>query len=1389
MKEFKRGGRRSSQTRGVVRRFGSARVASGLRAAARALLLFSFTFGTLVSSAFNTARAQTTTTPNSTEQDQRGIGLKPEQQQKPATPEEAKARGARPELVLQTGYAVMPATGLRFSPDGRLLATYSGMFSGQVKLWEVATGRELRTLAADAGGSGFGLGGVRSVAFSRDGRLFAAGSDDGSTKVWEVSTGRELYKLGGDNRGTGDAAIYSVAFGADDRMLVTLGGIPTKAGFWDLTTGQLARETEGVWMPAGALYGWGGLALTPDGSQVLLTEGDANAGPSIKLVEVATGRETRSVEVPHWDIHTSALASLAFTPDGRLLATAWDVVKDAGGAGAMHYRVKLYDLTAQKEYPLFDLPQFTTTSMSFSPDGRLLAATVGRKVRLWDTTAANEVRAIDAPSLPSSLLPQSSLSAVAFSPDSRLLATCGYGTPLTVWEAATGREVRALTNHVNYTYEAAFSADGTRLLTGGKTVWDVATGRGLRASAVDAPAALAQLSRDGRLIAERALTGSNSVTLYDAQTHKLLHTLDPGAQADVNQVVFSPDGRLVATSYRLSQEQMMARSKEMTQKALAASKVDVKEQMKEMTKNEEEASKQAKEEAKQAKNNPHAYNDAFQRIMAQMQAQQGAEREKRLAPTAGLDGLVKIWDTATGKEVRTLAVPSASPLAASVDHIAFSGDGRTLAASTILSDSVKLFDVTTGQQVGELSLTPAQVAQGMLGGMTRIGGAGDERVTSIAFSGDGRLVAVADTKKENSFDYSALIAAARAQGRKMPKFDPQQVAKQITEGMHSVSTVKIFNAQGGQEALSVNAGANEVRALAFSADSRLLATALADSTIKIWDAASGKELLNIAGEAENINSLAFSPDGRLLASTSNEGSTALWDAKTGERLATLISTGDGGDWLVVTPDGLFDGSPSAWNQILWRFSQNTFDVSPVETFFNEFFYPGLLSDIANGKRPKAPRDIALIDRRQPTLALTTSAPQSGAVASRNLSVSLQVKDAPAGARDVRLFRNGSLVRVWRGDVLKGQPSATLEATVPLVAGENKLTAYAFNHDNVKSSDATLDITGADSLKRAGTAYVVAVGVNQYENAQYNLKYAEADAQDFAEQVSRQQSQLGKYARVVVVPLVDADATKANILAALQLLAGKLTSPPASAPKSLAELKPAQPEDTVVVYFAGHGTAHGKSFYLIPHDLGYTGPRDDLDATGLQTILSHSVSDEELQSAVEDLDAGQLLFVIDACNSGQALEADEKRRGPMNSKGLAQLAYEKGMYVLTAAQSYQAALEAAQLGHGLLTYALVDEGLKQMAADEEPKDGVLQAREWLDYATERVPQMQLEKMRQARALNLSLAFAQGAESAGPESQSLQRPRAFYRRELEDNPLVLAREPKAESSKQKAEGSQQ
>jgi hypothetical protein len=524
----------------------------------------------------------------------------------------------------------------------------------------------------------------------------------------------------------------------------------------------------------------------------------------------------------------------------------------------------------------------------------------------------------------------------------------------------------------------------------------------------------------------------------------------------------------------------------------------------------------------------------------------------------------------------------------------------------------------------------------------------------------------------------------------------------------------------------------------------------------------------------------FSPDGKLLASAGDDGSTFLWDANTGEHLLTLISLDDGGEWMVVTPQGLFDGTPQAWNQILWRYNHDTFNVAPVEWFFNEYYYPGLLSDVFSGKRPKVAEDISTKDRRQPIVKLSVgNAASTDNISSRTIKLKIDVTEAAAdsehprgsGARDLRLFRNGSLVKVWHGDALKGQPAVSLEQEITMVAGPNRLTAYAFNNDNVKSKDASLVLNGADSLKRAGTAWVIAVGINDYANSQYNLKYAVADAESFAAEVGREQATLGRFAHVEVVPLLNSQATKENILGALRRLTG-VTGAPSLKASPLDKIQPAEPEDAVIIYFAGHGTAQGQRFYLIPHDLGYTGERNALDESGLKSILAHSISDQELEDAVEGLSASSLLMVIDACNSGQALEAEEKRRGPMNSKGLAQLAYEKGMYILTAAQSYQAALEAAQFGHGLLTYALVEEGLKTGAADYEPKDGVVNAREWLDFATERVPQMQEAKMKQSRGLGI--AFVEGEQKvADPEKRSVQRPRVFYRREMEANPLVVAK----------------
>ena len=148
----------------------------------------------------------------------------------------------------------------------------------------------------------------------------------------------------------------------------------------------------------------------------------------------------------------------------------------------------------------------------------------------------------------------------------------------------------------------------------------------------------------------------------------------------------------------------------------------------------------------------------------------------------------------------------------------------------------------------------------------------------------------------------------------------------------------------------------------------------------------------------------------------------------------------------------------------------------------------------------------------------------------------------------------------------------------------RLTANAFNRDNIKTADAALVVTGSPSLKRRGTAYVLSVGTDQYANPDYNLKFA------VAAQLRVQQQKVGATEKVEVISLLDTEATKENVLLAFKRLASSDLGTPPGAPEALNKLQHAQPEDEVFIYFAGHGATTAQRFHLIPHDLGYTGSR-------------------------------------------------------------------------------------------------------------------------------------------------------------------------------------------------------
>jgi WD40 repeat protein/uncharacterized caspase-like protein len=980
--------------------------------------------------------------------------------------------------------------------------------------------------------------------------------------------------------------------------------------------------------------------------------------------------------------------------------------------------------------------------VSFSHDGRFLALADGYTVQLWDAATGNKLPDLKLPN--SGAFTSQARASASFSDDGKRIATGGFDTPTILWEMETGKQLLAMNGRTNMAYEVAFSADGNSLSSGGRTRWDLRTGRGMRVTASPSATMFGVPSPDGKLLASFRPT-NNVLTILETPSGKQLRTLTRASGGGVvEHASFSANGALLVVSYGPSQDQL-SRPMAGAQSATNESVVKIWDVA--------------------SGRELHTLTLGIGGALAA-----GFSADARVLATLGSMGQVSLWDTASGSRLRDLTT---SPL----DGIAKMGSAPNMPNMGSIADLAKMGAMKPGAMPNMADLT--SMITNMMGAASA--GTTGRTVTSLAFSPDGRTLAIGGVESKSNFDAATLMgggATNKSKKKREPAPDPQDFMKDMK--FEAIGQVVLWDVATGRELGALKGHGKGVTQVTFSRDGRLLASSSSDNTIRIWDVATQRELRTMSGHTANIDSLAFSPDGKLLASAGGDGGTFLWDTTTGEHLLTLISLDDGGEWMVVTPQGLFDGTPVSWNQILWRYNQDTFNVAPIEWFFNEFYYPGLLADVIAGKRPRVAQDVSRKDRRQPIVKLSVAGePSPSAVTTRTVKVRIDVADAPAdkdnpqgtGARDLRLFRNGSLVKVWHGDVLKGAPAATLEEEITITAGPNRLTAYAFNRDNVKSKDAPLLLTGADTLKRAGTAYIIAVGINEYANPQYNLKYAVADARSFGEEVSGRQAQLGRFEHIEVVPLLNENATKANVLTALKRLAGASEAPSLKA-GPLDRLKRAEPEDTVIIYFAGHGTAQAQRFYLIPHDLGYAGDRTKLTEQGLQTILASSISDLELEAAVEGLDAGHLLLIIDACNSGQALEAEEKRRGPMNSKGLAQLAYEKGMYILTAAQGYQAALEVSQLGHGLLTYALVEEGLKTSIADSGPPDGVVSVREWLDFATERVPQMQEEKLNATRGVGLS--FTEGESTvADPQKRSLQRPRAFYRRELEANPLVIAK----------------
>jgi RNA polymerase sigma factor (sigma-70 family) len=542
-----------------------------------------------------------------------------------------------------------PVVAVAFTPDGKTAITGGSNSDGNIRLWDAAIGREVRTIPG-AGAA------ITAIAVTPDGKTILATAGDKTIRLWDVATGAEVRRLRGHQ-----AQPTSVAVTPDGRAAVS-SSVDKTARVWDLSTGQELRVFADHRAPVQSV------AIAADGTTVA----SAGADNMVRLWDLATGREQRVLN------HATAVYAVAFAPDGKRLASV-----DQSGA------VKVWDPATGQELTALRTDTPSVHGLAFSPDGLALAGGGQRgPVRVWNLATGQPLRVFAGP--------PAAVWSLAFSGDGRTLLVGSDDRHARLLDVATGRDRLTWPGHAGAVNSVAATGDGKSIVTcsaDGAIVWDLAAGK--VQNRFTAPHQNAKSTAFSPGAAEMAAAGQTGIVrVYDRATGRLVRQLGNHGSG-VTALTWSGDGRTVASagndgSIQLWDAAAPGKPRAVVKNAAGSSRV--------LALTHAGAFIASAQPQQGAQEPVRVWNAATGFELYQLTGHHAEVVDLAFSPdartlaTAARDGDVCLWDMTNGQLVGRLEGHGMPAWA-----VAFSPDGRTIA--TGMEYTVRLWDTATRKEL------------------------------------------------------------------------------------------------------------------------------------------------------------------------------------------------------------------------------------------------------------------------------------------------------------------------------------------------------------------------------------------------------------------------------------------------------------------------------------------------------------------------------------------------------------------------------------------------------------------------------------------------------------------------------------------------------------------